>query len=79
MAEADRSNLMQAHFAWCVEQRAHTKAKLERVKDGWTIHEGRDGVALTNVTAKRVARWEATIERLDAIVSAYGGADVQGS
>lgn len=71
MAEADRSDLMQTDMAWCIEKRAHTKAKLQRVKDGLTFHEGHNGVALIDVTEKRVARWNATIERLDAIIAAY--------
>ena len=71
MAEADHSDVMQTDMAWCIEKRAHTEAKLQRVKDGLTFHEGHNGVALIDVTDKRVARWNATIERLDAIIAAY--------
>ena len=60
-------------IAWCLEKRAHTIAKLEQAKDGITVHIGRDGVPLKDVTPERVARWEATVEKLDAFIAACGG------
>lgn len=67
---ADSTN---SQIAWCLEKRAHTIAKLEQAKDGITVHIGRDGVPLKDVTPERVARWEATVEKLDAFIAACGG------
>jgi hypothetical protein len=67
---ADSTN---SQIAWCLEKRAHTIAKLEQVKGGITVHVGRDGVPLKDVTPERVARWQATVDRLDAFIAACGG------
>jgi hypothetical protein len=72
MDDQQRQEAVDAHIAWCRDERASAVDMLARVDAGWTFQASHGDEPLLDITAERVAHWRQIIERMDAIIAAYG-------
>ena len=76
MTDPEREEVIRRHIAWCRKERAEAQEFIDLVEKGWRFDEGQGDAPMVDVTDKRVAHWREVIEKMTAIIGAYGDDDV---